>query len=50
MPWDYAAGAMIFVTIKHLIPDILKSQNTIISTLFAIFGFVIMIVLELVLG
>lgn len=46
----FAAGAMIFVTINHLIPDILKSQNTIISFIFAIFGFAIMMVLELALG
>ncbi|MGZ7160729.1 MAG: ZIP family metal transporter [Methanobacterium sp.] len=46
----FAAGAMIFVTVTHLIPDILKSQNTTISTLFGIFGFVLMMILELLLG
>ncbi|MGZ7210065.1 MAG: ZIP family metal transporter, partial [Methanobacterium sp.] len=46
----FAAGAMIFVTVTHLIPDILKSQNTTISTLFGIFGFVLMMILEILLG
>lgn len=46
----FAAGAMIFVTVNHLIPDILKSQNTNISTLFGVFGFALMMVLEIMLG
>lgn len=46
----FAAGAMIFITINHLIPDIQKSQNTTISSLFGIIGFALMMTLELTLG
>jgi len=46
----FAAGAMIFITVNHLIPDMLKSQNRVISSLFGILGFVMMVALELILG
>lgn len=46
----FAAGAMIFVTVTHLIPDILKSQNIIISSLFGVFGFALMMIIEITLG
>jgi zinc transporter, ZIP family len=46
----FAAGAMLFVTIRHIIPHILKSQNTKIGLIFAISGFTLMMLLELLLG
>lgn len=46
----FAAGAMIFITVNHLIPDVLKSKNTTISSMFGIFGFILMMILEITLG
>ncbi len=46
----FAAGAMLFVSIRHMIPHILKSQNTKFGAIFAIFGFILMMILELSIG
>lgn len=44
---SFAAGAMIFVVIEELIPESQSSGNTDISTVSAIFGFVIMMILDI---
>ncbi len=44
---SFAAGAMIFVVIEELIPESQSSGNTDISTISAILGFVIMMVLDI---
>jgi ZIP family zinc transporter len=46
----FAAGAMLFVTIRHIIPHILKSQDRKFGALFALSGFFLMMLLELFLG
>ncbi|MDR1782060.1 MAG: ZIP family metal transporter [Bacilli bacterium] len=46
----FAAGAMIFVVIEELIPESQKGHNTNISTIFTIFGLVLMMILDNVLG
>ena len=44
---SFAAGAMIFVVIEELIPESQSSGNTDISTISAILGFVIMMLLDI---
>lgn len=44
---SFAAGAMIYVVIEELIPESQSSGNTDISTISAIFGFVIMMMLDI---
>ncbi|MGB8233363.1 MAG: ZIP family metal transporter [Methanobacterium sp.] len=46
----FAAGAMLFVTTRHIIPHIIKSQHRKIGAIFAISGFILMMILELFLG
>ncbi|GBF50336.1 ZIP zinc transporter family protein [Leptospira ryugenii] len=46
----FAAGAMIFVVIEELIPESHTGQETEMSTLGALFGFVLMMALDLGLG
>jgi ZIP family zinc transporter len=46
----FAAGAMIFVVIEELIPEAEQGQNTDIATAGAMFGFTIMMVLDVALG
>ena len=46
----FAAGAMLFVTTRHIIPHIIKSQHRRIGAIFAISGFILMMILELFLG
>ncbi|MGZ7116666.1 MAG: hypothetical protein ACXVHS_04345 [Methanobacterium sp.] len=45
----FVTVAMIFVTVTHLIPDILKKQNTIISNLFGVFDFALMMIIDITL-
>lgn len=46
----FAAGAMIFVVIEEVIPASQKSKNTDLATMSAIFGFVIMMLLDVAFG
>ncbi len=52
MPWllSFAAGAMIYVTIEELIPEAHLGEHSNIGTLGVIFGFVIMMILDVALG
>lgn len=43
----FAAGAMLYVSIRHMIPHILKSQNKRIGVLFGTLGFVLMMIIEI---
>lgn len=42
----FAAGAMIYVVIEELIPEAQRGENTDISTIGAIIGFVVMMILD----
>lgn len=46
----FAAGAMIFVCVEELIPESQRNKNTDFATLGAIFGFAIMMILDVALG
>ena len=46
----FAAGAMIFVVVEEVIPETQQNKNTDIATLGFIFGFVVMMSLDVVLG
>jgi len=46
----FAAGAMIFVVVEEVIPETQQNKNTDIATLGFIFGFVIMMSLDVALG
>jgi len=46
----FAAGAMIFVVIEELIPESQADKNTDIATIGTLFGFTIMMVLDVALG
>lgn len=52
MPWllSFAAGAMIYVTIEELIPEAHLGEHSNFGTLGVIFGFVIMMILDVALG
>ena len=47
---SFAAGAMIYVVIEELIPESQNNGNKNIMTLFAIIGFLIMMILDIALG
>ena len=47
---SFAAGAMIYVIIEELIPECQSGSYTSLSTLGFTFGFIIMMILDLVLG
>ena len=47
---SFTAGAMIFVTVMELIPEALANKRKDLMALFLMFGFSIMMVLELLLG
>lgn len=47
---SFAAGAMIFVVVEEVIPESQKNGNTDFATLGAMFGFVVMMVLDVGLG
>ncbi|MBN2685865.1 MAG: ZIP family metal transporter [Pontiellaceae bacterium] len=46
----FAAGAMIFVCVEELIPEAQRKGNTDFATLVAIFGFALMMLLDVALG
>ena len=52
MPYalGFSAGAMLFVIIEELIPESQRGGNTDLATLATIFGFALMMVLELTIG
>ena len=43
---SFAAGAMIYVIVEEVIPETQKSENTDISTIFFLIGFLIMMILD----
>ena len=47
---SFTAGAMIFVSISELLPDVLKDKRKDLMVLFVMIGFSIMMILELVLS
>jgi ZIP family zinc transporter len=47
---SFAAGAMIFVVVEELIPESQLEKNTDIATMGAIFGFAVMMTLDVALG
>lgn len=47
---SFAAGAMLFVVIMELIPESQHNKNNALVTLFTLFGFTIMMVLDVSLG
>ena len=52
MPWllAFAAGAMIYVVIEELIPEASEGEHSNWSTIGFAMGFVLMMVLDVVLG
>lgn len=52
MPWmlAFAAGAMIYVVVEELIPEANLGEHSNAGTLGVVAGFVIMMVLDVVLG
>ena len=46
----FAAGAMIFVVVEELIPESQHAGNTDLATMGAIFGFMVMMTLDVALG
>ena len=46
----FAAGAMVFVVVKELIPESQNNKNKNLITFFTIIGFVIMMILDVSLG
>ena len=47
---SFAAGAMIYVVIEELIPDMVKGKHSHMGTVFFAIGFSLMLILEVVLG
>lgn len=47
---SFAAGAMLYVVIEELIPEMSQGQHTNLSTLFFAFGFTVMLALDVGLG
>ncbi len=45
---SFAAGAMIFVVVEEVIPESQKSKNTDLATISTIFGFVLMMLLDVI--
>jgi ZIP family zinc transporter len=46
----FAAGAMIYVVIEELVPESQQEGNTDLATMGAMFGFTIMMILDVALG
>jgi len=46
----FAAGAMIFVVVEEVIPESQRSENTDLATAGALFGFALMMVLDVALS
>ena len=47
---SFAAGAMVYVVIEELIPEASEGEHSNLSTIGFAFGFVLMMVLDVVLG
>jgi zinc transporter, ZIP family len=47
---SFAAGAMVFVVVEEVIPEMLQNGNTDLATLALMLGFVVMMVLDVSLG
>jgi ZIP family zinc transporter len=47
---SFAAGAMIFVVVEELIPESQNGHETDLSTIGAMFGFAVMMLLDVALG
>ena len=52
MPWmlSFAAGAMMYVVVEELIPEALLGEHSNIGTLGVMFGFLVMMILDVALG
>ena len=52
MPWllSFAAGAMLYVVVEELIPEAHLGEHSHVGTLGVIFGFVVMMILDVALG
>ena len=52
MPWllSFAAGAMMYVVVEELIPEASEGEHSNIGTIGFAIGFIIMMVLDTVLG
>lgn len=52
MPWllSFAAGAMIYVVVEELIPEAHLGEHSHVGTLGVIFGFIVMMILDVALG
>jgi ZIP family zinc transporter len=52
LPWAlaFAAGAMIFVVVEQVIPEAQRAGNNDLATMGAIFGFALMMTLDVALG
>ena len=52
MPWllSFAAGAMLYVVVEELIPEANVNPHSDLGTLSAMAGFVVMMVLDVMLG
>lgn len=46
----FAAGAMIFVVVEELVPEIYEGKKSMLGVIGVIFGFIVMMVLDVVLG
>ena len=47
---SFAAGAMLYVVVKELIPEMSQGQHSNIGTVFFAVGFSVMMVLDVALG
>ena len=52
MPWllSFAAGAMLYVVVEELIPEMSQGTHTNVGTIFFAIGFSLMMVLDVALG
>ena len=52
MPWllSFAAGAMLYVVVEELIPEMSEGEHSNIGTVFFAVGFSLMMVLDVALG
>ena len=47
---SFAAGAMLYVVVERLIPEMLQEQHSNVETVFFTVGFSVMMVLDVALG
>jgi ZIP family zinc transporter len=47
---SFAAGAMIYVVVDELIPEMSQGQHSNLGTIFFTFGFTVMLALDVALG